>query len=76
MDWRDYITAEPGKMGGRPCVRGLRFSVDDVLGYLEVMTEAEFFEDFPYLTADDVRACREYATHRERVTVRSPPTPP
>jgi uncharacterized protein (DUF433 family) len=75
MDFRDYITMEPGKMGGRPCVRGMRFPVDDVLGYLQCMTEAEFLDEFPDLTPDDIRACREYAAHRERVTVRSSPTP-
>ena len=75
MDWRDYVTMEPGKMGGRPCVRGMRFPVDDVLGYLSVMTEDEFLDEFPYLTRDDIRACRQYAAHRERVTVYSPPTP-
>lgn len=75
MNFRDYITVEPGKRGGRPCVRGMRITVDEVLGYLECMTDAEVLEDFSYLTADDLQACREFAAHRDRVTVVSPPTP-
>jgi uncharacterized protein (DUF433 family) len=68
MDYRDYITVEPGKRGGKPCVRGLRITVDEVLGYLSAMTEAEVLEDFPYLTPDDFRACRAFAAERERLT--------
>ncbi|WP_439630134.1 DUF433 domain-containing protein [Gemmata sp.] len=57
-DWRARITIEPGKRGGRPCVRGMRITVGDVLSYLAAgMTESEVLEDFPYLTAADIRAC-------------------
>src|SRR3954466_15219370 len=61
-DWRSRITAEPGKRGGRPCVRGMRITVYDVLSYLAAgMTQAEILDDFPYLTAEDIQACLAYA---------------
>ncbi len=67
MDYRDIITIEPGKRGGKPCVRGLRITVYDVLDYLASgMTEAEILADFPYLTAEDIRACLAFAADRER----------
>jgi len=60
------ITLEPGKRGGRPCVRGLRITVYDVLEMLaEGMSEAEILEDFPELEAADIRACLAYAANRE-----------
>jgi uncharacterized protein (DUF433 family) len=63
MDYSKIITIEPGKRSGKPCIRGLRITVDDVLGYLAAgMTEAQILADFPDLTAEDIRACREYAT--------------
>ena len=66
-DWRSRITMEPGKRGGRPCVRGMRITVFDVLSYLAAgMTVAELLEELPYLTADDIRACLAYAAERER----------
>jgi uncharacterized protein (DUF433 family) len=66
-DWRSRITIEPGKRGGRPCVRGMRISVYDVLSYLAAgMTVAEVLDDFPYLTPEDVQACLAYAAERER----------
>ena len=62
MDYRDYIMLEPGKRGGRPCIRGLRMTVHDVLEYLAAgMTSEEIVSDFPNLTLDDVRACLAYA---------------
>ena len=62
MDYTRYITIEPGKRGGKPCVRGLRITVYDVLDYLASgMTPDEIVEDFPYLTHDDIRACLAYA---------------
>ncbi len=65
--WRSLITVEPGKRGGRPCVRGMRITVYDVLSYLAAgMTTEEVLDDFPYLTADDVRACLAFAAERER----------
>lgn len=58
---------EAGKRGGRPCVRGMRITVYDVLSYLAAgMSTEEVLEDFPYLTAEDVRACLAFAAERER----------
>lgn len=60
------ITLEPGKRGGRPCVRGLRITVYDVLEMLAGgMSEAEILEDFPELVTADIRACLAYAANRE-----------
>lgn len=60
------ITIEPGKRGGRPCIRGLRITVYDVLSMLaDNMSEAEILEDFPELEAEDIRACLAYAAQRE-----------
>lgn len=65
--WRSLITIEPGKRGGRPCIRGMRITVYDVLSYLAAgMTHQEILDDFPYLTADDIRASLAYAAERER----------
>ena len=67
MDYRNIITIEPDKMGGKPCIRGLRITVYDVLDYLASgMTEAEILSDFPDLTSDDIRACLAFAADRER----------
>jgi uncharacterized protein (DUF433 family) len=69
MDYTDLITIEPGKRGGKPCIRGMRITVYDVLSYLASgMTTEEVLADFPYLTAEDVRACLSYAADRERQT--------
>ena len=67
MDYQKIITIEPGKRGGRPCVRKMRIAVADVLGWLAAgMTHAEIIDDFPELTEEDIRACLEYAADRER----------
>ena len=67
MNYRDFITIEPGKRGGKPCIRGMRITVFDVLEYLASgMTIQEILEDFPYLTEDDIRACLSYAADREK----------
>ncbi|MBI4604305.1 MAG: DUF433 domain-containing protein [Planctomycetes bacterium] len=67
MDYHDRITIEPGKRGGKPCIRGLRITVYDVLEYLASgMTEQQIVADFPDLTADDIRACLAFAADRER----------
>ena len=67
MDYRDFITIEPGKRSGQPCIRGLRMTVQDVLEYLASgMTEAEILDDFPDITHDDILACLAYAADRER----------
>jgi uncharacterized protein (DUF433 family) len=69
MDYRKIITIEPGKRGGKPCVRGLRITVGDVLGWIAAgMSWKEIVEDFPDLTEEDIRACLEYAADRERHT--------
>ena len=62
----DRITLEPGKRGGRPCIRGLRISVYDVLAMLSSgMSQQEILEDFPELTQEDVLAGHSYAADRE-----------
>ena len=67
MNYRDIITIEAGKRGGKPCVRGLRITVYEVLDYLASgMSSAEILRDFPDLTAADVQACLAYAADRER----------
>jgi len=67
MSYKDVITIEPGKRGGKPCIRGLRVTVYDVLEYLASgMSSEEIVRDFTYLTAEDIRACLEYAADRER----------
>jgi uncharacterized protein (DUF433 family) len=69
MDYRDIITIEPGKRGGKPCMRGMRITVYDVLSYLAAgMTHEEVLNDFPYLTREDILACLSYAAERERQT--------
>jgi len=65
--WRSRITMEPGKRGGRPCIRGMRITVYDVLSYLAGgMTVPEILADFPSLTAEDIQACFAFAAERER----------
>jgi len=67
VDYSKIITIEPGKRGGKPCVRGLRITVYDVLEYLAAgMTHDEILSDFPYLTEEDIRACLAFAADRER----------
>lgn len=59
------ITLEPGKRGGKPCVRGLRISVEDVLGWLAGgMSQEEILEDYPELSREDILACLAFATDR------------
>ncbi len=67
MDYRDIITIEPGKRSGKPCIRGMRITVQDILEYLAGgMTEEEILADFPELTHDDIRASIAFAANRER----------
>ena len=62
MNYQDYVTIEPHKRGGKPCVRGLRITVYEVLEYLASgMTEEEVLEDFPDLTHEDLEACIAFA---------------
>ncbi len=73
MDYRDYITIDPNKRGGKPCVRGLRITVYEVLEYLASdMTEEEILADFPDLTRVDLKACIAFAADRERKLVTVP----
>jgi uncharacterized protein (DUF433 family) len=70
MDYRTILTIEPGKRGGKPCIRGLRITVYDVLDYLASgMSIEEVVADFPYLTRQDILACLAYAADRERFTL-------
>ena len=74
MDYRKIITIESGKRGGKPCVRGLRITVYDVLEYLASgMSEEEIIRDFPDLTREDIRACLAFAADRERKFASIPP---
>lgn len=67
MTYDHLITIEADKRGGKPCIRGLRITVYDVLEYLASgMSEAEILEDFPDLTREDIRACLAFAADRER----------
>lgn len=67
MDYRDIITIEPGKRGGKPCIRGMRITVYDVLDYLASgMSHEEILSDFPYLTEEDILASLAYAADREK----------
>ena len=68
MQYQNIITIEPGKRGGKPCIRGMRITVYDVLSYLASgMTYEEVLNDFPYLTQEDIFACLSYAADRERL---------
>jgi len=69
MDYRDVLVMEPGKRSGKPCIRGMRITVYDVLSYLAAgMTPEQILMDFPALTTEDIRACLSYAADRERHT--------
>ena len=68
MQYQEIITIEPGKRGGKPCIRGMRITVYDVLEYLASgMTQEEILDDFPYLTKEDILACLSFAAQRERL---------
>lgn len=67
MDYRDRITIEPGKRSGKPCIRGLRITVYDILDYLAGgMSQDEILADFPDLEREDIRAALAFAADRER----------
>jgi len=73
VDYEHLITIEPGKRGGKPCIRGLRITVYDVLEYLASgMTEDAILQDFPDLTREDIHACLAFAADRERRLVALP----
>lgn len=66
MDYREYITLEPGKRSGKPCIRNMRITVYDVLGWLASgMSYDEVIADYPELTIEDIQACLAYAADRE-----------
>ncbi|MCX6992804.1 MAG: DUF433 domain-containing protein [Kiritimatiellaeota bacterium] len=70
MNYSKIITIEPGKRSGKPCIRGMRITVADVLEYLASgMTEADILRDFPELTPDDIHACLAFAAEREKKLV-------
>jgi len=74
VDYAALITIEPGKRGGKPCIRGLRITVYDVLEYLASgMSVAEILADIPDLTDEDIRACLAFAADRERRLMSIPP---
>ena len=74
MLYRERITMEPGKRGEKPCIRGLRITVYDVLEYLASgMTEQQILSDFPNLEPEDIKACLAFAADRERKFVSVPP---
>jgi len=67
MNYSNIITIETGRRSGKPCIRGMRITVSDVLEYLASgMTEAEILQDFPELTPDDIHACLAFAADREK----------
>lgn len=67
MDYEKYITIEAGKREGKPCIRGLRITVYEILDYLASgMTQEEILKDFPDLTPKDIYACLAFAADRER----------
>jgi uncharacterized protein (DUF433 family) len=70
LDYKDIITLDPDKRGGKLCIRGLRITVYDVLSYLAAgMSMDEILEDFPSLNRTDILACLSYAADRERQTL-------
>ncbi len=70
MDYKEIITIEPGKRGGKPTIRGMRITVYDVLEYLGAgMREEQILADFPCLTKDDILACLKFAARRERTMI-------
>ena len=74
MDYHRVITIDPAKCGGKPCIRGMRITVYDVLDYLASgMSEDQIVRDFPDLTREDIRACLAFAADRERKLVSVPP---
>ena len=70
MNTNQILTIEPGKRGGKPCIRGMRITVYDILSYLAAgMTQQEILADFPYLTQEDILASLGYAAAREQRTL-------
>jgi len=75
VNYQQIITIEPGKRGGKPCIRRMRITVADVLGWLAAgLSHQDILDDYPELTEEDIRACLAYAADREHrcVTVLTP----
>lgn len=74
MDYRKRITIEPGKRSGKPCIRGLRITVSDILDYLASgMSEGEILAELPDLEKEDIKAALAFAAERERRLMSVPP---
>ena len=74
MNWRDRITIDAGKRGGKPCIRGLRITVSDIHQYLASgMSADQILNGFPDLEPDDIRTALAFAAERERRLVQIPP---
>ena len=74
MNYRHRITIEAGKRSGKPCIRGMRITVSDVLDYLASgMSEAEILTEFPDLEKEDIQAVLAFAAERERRLMSLPP---
>jgi len=66
IDYKNIITIEPGKRGGKPCIRGMRITVNDILGWLASgSTTQDILNDYDELTAEDIYAALSYAADRE-----------
>ena len=71
MDYSNIITMDPGKRSGKPCIRGLRVTVYDVLEYVAAGNKEQILSDFPYLTGQDIQACLAFAADRQRLFFRA-----
>ncbi len=70
VDYKHIITIEPGKRGGKPCIRGMRITVSDILWWLGVgQTPEDIMDDFPELTRDDIQAALLFAANRDETTI-------
>jgi uncharacterized protein (DUF433 family) len=70
INYQDFITIESGKRSGKPCIRGLRITVQDIIEYLvSGMTQEEILHDFDYLTKEDIQACLAYVADGEKHTL-------
>ncbi len=71
INYKEYITIEPGKRSGKPCIRGMRVTVYDILNMLaDEMSYEEILDDFPKITKEDIFACLAFAAERENNTIR------
>lgn len=71
MNYKNIITIEPGKRGGKPCIRGMRITVGDILGWLASgMSVSEILEDFDELTEEDIYAALSFAADKENRTLK------